>query len=73
MPREKTSVRKVQAILRLGLKEGSVRRQREIAQSTGVSKTTVQEVLGKTRAAGMAGRFHWTTQGHLSLSSVSSN
>jgi transposase len=51
MPREKTSVRKVKEILRLGLKEG--RSQREIAQSTGVSKTTVQEVLSKTRAAGL--------------------
>jgi MoxR-like ATPase len=27
--------------------------QREIAQSTGVGKTTIQEVLAKTRAAGL--------------------
>jgi len=51
MPREKTSVRKVKEILRLGLKEGMS--QREIAQSTGVGKTTIQEVLAKTRAAGL--------------------
>ena len=51
MPREKTSVRKVKEILRLSLKEGMS--QREIAQSTGVGKTTIQEVLAKTRAAGL--------------------
>jgi transposase len=51
MPREKTSVRKVKEILRLSFKEG--RSQREIAQSTGVGKTTIQEVPAKARAAGL--------------------
>jgi transcriptional regulator with XRE-family HTH domain len=51
MPREKTSVRKVKEILRLSIKEGMS--QREVAQSTGVAKTTIQEVLAKTRAAGL--------------------
>jgi hypothetical protein len=49
-------MRKVKEILRLSRREGAS--QREIAQSTGLVKTTIQEVLAKTSAAGL----DWTGQ-----------
>ena len=44
-------MRKTKEILRLALSEGMS--QRQIAQSTGASKTTVQDVLSKARTIGM--------------------
>ena len=44
-------MRKTKEILRLALSEGMS--QRQIAQSTGASKTTVHDVLSKARAIGM--------------------
>lgn len=48
MPRERTSMRKIKEILRLSLKEGMGHR--EIAQSTKVGKTTIQELLANMKA-----------------------
>lgn len=50
MPRERTSMRKTKEILRLSLAEGLG--QRDIALSTGVGKTTIQELLAKVKAQG---------------------
>lgn len=47
MPRPRTSMRKTKEILRLSLKEGLT--QRQIAQSTGVGKTTVQDILARAK------------------------
>lgn len=44
-------MRKTKEILRLALKEGLA--QREIAQSTGVGKTTVQEILARAKQVGL--------------------
>lgn len=51
MPRPRISMRKTKEILRLALSEGLP--QRQIAQSTGASKTTVQDILAKARAIGI--------------------
>lgn len=51
MPRPRTSMRKTKEILRLSLKEGLPHRQ--IAQSTGVGKSTIQDILAKAKDAGM--------------------
>lgn len=51
MPRPRISMRKTKEILRLALSEGLT--QRQIAQSTGVGKTTIQDILVKARAIGM--------------------
>jgi len=51
MPRPRISMRKTKEILRLSLNEGLT--QRQIAQSTGASKTTVQDILTKAKAIGM--------------------
>ena len=51
MPRPRISMRKTKEILRLALKQGLA--QREIALSTGVSKTTVQEVIARAKANGL--------------------
>lgn len=51
MPRPRISMRKTKEILRLALSEGLTHRQ--IAQSTGASKSTVQDVLAKARGIGM--------------------
>lgn len=51
MPRPRISMRKTKEILRLALSEGLP--QRQIAQSTGASKTTVQDILAKAKAFDM--------------------
>ena len=43
MRKKRTSMRKIKEILRLSLKEKFG--QRKIAQSTGVGKTTIQEII----------------------------
>ena len=51
MPRPRISMRKTKEILRLALSEGLT--QRQIAESTGVGKTTIQDILAKAKAIGM--------------------
>lgn len=59
MPRPRTSMRKTKEILRLALKEGLS--QRDIASSTGVGKTTVQEILARAKQLGM----EWESVQHI--------
>jgi hypothetical protein len=51
MPREKISMRKIREIVRLGIGHGLS--QRDVAQSTGVSKTVVQGLLKRAEGHGL--------------------
>lgn len=59
MPRPRISMRKTKEILRLALKEGLS--QRDIAVSTGIGKTTVQEILVRAKQIGL----EWVSVQHV--------